>query len=78
MQTIVDDDIDFSLYEQVTDHQQRVKVSSVYVQALLDRLASPHREKRVFMPWGKTHQLIQFRPGEVTVWGGPTAAAKAL
>lgn len=78
MQVITDDEIDFDLYLQVTDHQQKVKPSSVYVQALLDRLASPNREKRVFMPWGKTHQLIQFRPGEVTVWGGPNGSGKSL
>lgn len=75
---ITPDDIDFNLYLHVTDHQQKVKPSSVYVQALLDRLNSPHREKRVFMPWGKTHQLIQFRPGEVTVWGGPNGSGKSL
>lgn len=78
MQIITNDDIDFSIYEQVTDHQQKVKPSSLYVQALLDRLASPHKEKRAFMPWGKTHQLIQFRPGEVTVWGGPNGSGKSL
>lgn len=78
MQTVSDDEINFEIYEQVTDHQQRVKSSAVYVQALLDRLENPIKEKRVFMPWEKTRDLIQFRPGEVTVWGGPNGSGKSL
>ena len=78
MQMITPDDIDFAFYERVTDHQQKVKTASLYVQALLDRMASPYREKKVFMPWGKTHQLIQFRGGEVTVWGGANGNGKSL
>lgn len=75
---IVDDDIDFSLYEQQTDAQERVKPASVYVQELLDRIASGKREAQALMPWSKTHDLIQFRPGEVTVWGGPNGSGKSL
>ena len=75
---ITPDDIDFSFYERETDAQQQVKSASLYVQALLDRIASPIREKRQFMPWGKTHRLLQFRPGEVTVWGGPNGSGKSL
>lgn len=75
---ITADDIDFSFYERETDAQQKVKSASLYVQALLDRIASPVREKRQFMPWGKTHRLLQFRPGEVTVWGGPNGSGKSL
>ena len=78
MPVIAQDDIDFSVYLQVTDHQQKVKSASLYVQALLDRMANPIREKRVFMPWLKTRDLIQFRPGEVTVWGGPNGSGKSL
>jgi len=78
MQVINQDDIDFSLYEHVTDHQQKVKQASLYVHALLDRMSSTHCEKRVYMPWGKTHRLIQFRPGEVTIWGGENGSGKSL
>ena len=64
------DDIDFSIYECETDHQQKVKPASVWVQELIDRIKSPIKPKQAVMPWRKTHKLIQFRPGEVTVWGG--------
>lgn len=75
---ITQDDIDFSVYEHETDAQQKVKTASIYVQALIDRINSPKRAKQNYMPWGKTHRLIQFRPGEVTVWGGPNGSGKSL
>lgn len=78
MPVITADEIDFNFYLQVTNHEQKVKTASVYVQALLDRMNSPQREKKVFMPWLKTRGLIQFRPGEVTVWGGPNGSGKSL
>lgn len=76
-QLISPDDIDFSVYEHETDAQQKVKSASLYVQALIDRLNNPKRQVQHFMPWGKTHSLIQFRPGEVTLWGGQNGHGKS-
>lgn len=78
MPVITPDEIDFQFYEQVSNHEQKVRSASIYVQALLDRMASPHKEKRVYMPWEKTRDLIQFRAGEVTVWGGSNGSGKSL
>ena len=78
MPVISPDDIDFEFYEKVTDHQQKVRPASFYVQSLLDRLASGVKEKHAFMPWEKTRDLIQFRPGEVTIWGGPNGSGKSM
>lgn len=72
------DDIDFSMYENETEAKQNVRSAKLYVQQLLDRLDNPTREKRIYMPWGKTHRLIEFRHGEVTVWGGPNGSGKSL
>lgn len=72
------DDIDFSAYLTVTDAKQKVKSAALYVQELIDRIKSPVREHRNVMPWRKTHQLVQFRPGEVTVWGGANGSGKSL
>lgn len=77
-QVITSDDIDFAVYEQETDAQQKVRSASLYVQALLDRINSPAKQAHVYMPWAKTHALIQFRPGEVTCWGGPNGAGKSI
>ena len=78
MPVISPDDIDFSVYERVTDHQQKVKPASVYVQALLDKLSSGLKDKQAYMPWVKAREMLQFRPGEVTVWGGPNGSGKSL
>lgn len=78
MQMITPDEIDFAFYERVTDHQQKIKSASVYVQALLDKLESGTTEKKVYLPWLKTREQLQFRPGEVTIWGGPNGSGKSL
>ena len=72
------DMIDFSLYERETDASQKVKDASVWVQELIDRIRVPVYSPRVVMPWRKTHNLIQFRPGEVTLWGGANGQGKSL
>lgn len=78
MPVLTADDIDFSYYERETDAKQHVRPASLYVQALIDRVHAPQREKRLHMPWGKTHRLFAFRPGEVTVWGGENGSGKSL
>lgn len=72
------DDIDFTLYEQETEAKQKVKDAAVWVQELIDRIKNPVHTPRSLMPWRKTHQLIQFRPGEVTIWGGANGQGKSL
>lgn len=72
------DDIDFAFYEHETDAQQKVKSAPIYIQELMDRVHNPIRSPRALMPWRKTHQLFQFRPGEVTVWGGTNGTGKSL
>ena len=75
---ILPDDIDFGFYERETDAQQKVKPASMWVQELMDRMQNPVKQKRSVMPWRKTHAQIQFRPGEVTVWGGANGQGKSL
>jgi twinkle protein len=78
MQVLTPDDIDFSLYERETDARQKVKAARQWVQELIDRIQNPRHVKRAVMPWRKTHNLIQFRKGEVTVWGGANGNGKSL
>lgn len=75
---ITADDIDFAQYERETDAQQKVKPASQWVQELIDNIRNPVRQPRALMPWRKTHALIAFRPGEVTVWGGANGNGKSL
>lgn len=79
MPVLSPDEIDFSAYERETEARQRVRPASLYVQSLIDRSKGPARkDKRRFMPWGKTHRLLQFREGEVTMWGGQNGSGKSL
>jgi twinkle protein len=75
---IVADEIDFALYERETDHQQKVKSASIYVDELIARIKSPVVQPRSVMPWRKTHGQFQMRPGEVTIWGGANGQGKSL
>ncbi len=75
---LIPDDIDFAQYERETDAQQKVKSAAIYVQELIDRIRNPVKVQQAVMPWRKTHGLIQFRPGEVTVWGGANGNGKSL
>lgn len=77
-QLIEPDDIDFAAYEHETDARQHVKPARLYVQRLIDRMRNPQKPTHRYMPWGKTHNLLQFRPGEVTVWGGPNGSGKSI
>lgn len=72
------DEIDFALYESETDHQQKIKPAALWVDELIARIRNPVREPRSVMPWRKTHALVAFRPGEVTVWGGANGQGKSL
>lgn len=75
---ITSDDVDFALYERETDAQQKVKPASAWVNELIERMRNPRAQRHAVMPWRKTHALVQFRPGEVTVWGGANGAGKSL
>ena len=78
MPVLTPDEIDFSLYERETDAQRKVRPAREWVQELIDRIGAGVVEKHAVMPWRKTHQLVQFRPGEVTVWGGANGNGKSL
>lgn len=75
---ITEDEIDFERYEKETDHKQKVKPAALWVEELIARIKSPVVLPRSVMPWRKTHQLVQFRPGEVTIWGGANGQGKSL
>ena len=75
---IFEDEIDFNFYMEETDHQQKVRPASMWISELIDRIRNPIKQPRALMPWRKTHGMVQFRPGEVTVWGGANGNGKSL
>ena len=72
------DEIDFNLYMTETEAKAKVKPAALWVQELIDRIRNPIKQPRAVMPWRKTHGMVQFRPGEVTVWGGANGNGKSL
>lgn len=72
------EEVDFDQYMQATEAKQRIKPASIYVQAIIDRARNPQPQRHVVMPWAKTRKLLQFRRGEVTVWGGENGSGKSL
>ncbi|MBA3589699.1 DnaB-like helicase C-terminal domain-containing protein [Methylibium sp.] len=77
-EVIYADDIDFGAYLRETETAQKVKPASVYMAELLAGLRNQKTEPRCYLPWEKTHSLVQFRPGEVTLWGGVNGHGKSL
>ncbi|RUP35574.1 MAG: hypothetical protein EKK45_00785 [Curvibacter sp.] len=75
---IFPDEIDFDAYMHETDAQQKVRPASEWVDELIARIENPTRPRHALMPWRKTHALLQFRPGEVTLWGGANGGGKSL
>jgi twinkle protein len=72
------DVIDFALYEKESEVKQTMKPADLYVRALIDEIHNPVPSNHRYMPWLKSHDLIQFRPGEVTIWGGENGGGKSL
>lgn len=70
-------DIDFAAYLRETDAQQKVKPASAWVAELVERLKNNRNMRKVYLPWTKTNQLFDFRPGEVTVWAGQNGHGKS-
>jgi twinkle protein len=78
MATLIPDTIDFAAYVRETEAQQKVRPAALYVQELIESLGKRREEQRAYLPWDKTHGLFQFRPGEVTLWGGVNGHGKSL
>ena len=72
------DDIDFAQYERETDAHAMVKPAGLWIDELIDGIRNPRKAVRAVMPWHKTHGMVGFRPGEVTVWGGANGNGKSL
>lgn len=75
---ILDDEIDFSIYLHETNHQTKVRPASEWVTDLKAKLRGKIAERRVYLPWEKSRNAFEFRPGEVSVWSGQNGHGKSL
>lgn len=76
MPEIFDDEIDFSMYLETTDHQTKVKPAGDFVQSAKDRLRSNASRKKTYLPWTKCNDNFDFRRGEVSMWAGQNGHGK--
>jgi twinkle protein len=78
MATLIPDSIDFSGYLNDTDHAHKVRPAGSFADDVVAYFHDPRGPLGDKLPWPKTHGLIRFRPGEVTLWGGMNGHGKSL
>lgn len=78
MAEFIPDDIDFAAYERETECRVLVRKASVFLEEL-DAEFEPSRRKRApKMDSTKLRNVLEFRPGEVTVWAGYNGHRKSM
>lgn len=78
MATLIHDTVDFSAYMDDTDHAHKVRPAASFVDDVVAHFHDPRGPIGQKLPWPKTHGLIRFRPGEVTLWSGFNGSGKSL
>lgn len=78
MNIITEDDIDFSAYLDMTDHDHKVKSARDYVREVIDHFWSESEPKGATMNFVKTRNAMRFRPHEVSIWTGYSGHGKSL
>lgn len=68
---------DFASYLNETAPQHKVLPAAAFTDELKRRLFAPATENDGVLPWAKTHHHVQFRPGEVSLWMGPSGHGKS-
>lgn len=78
MAQVLTDDFDFAGYMAQTESAQKVRSAHEWVSDLIETLDPKKAPRRVVLPWQKAHDLVAFRPGEVTLWAGINGHGKSL
>lgn len=74
---IQSDSIDWTAYEAATEPHTKVLPAASFHDALIASFG-PSADSGERLPWEKTHDLVRFRPGEVSVWAGINGHGKSL
>ena len=75
---IFDDSMDFSVYLRATEARTNVRPASQWVGEIKAKLRNHGLEQKIYLPWDKTREVFNFRPGEVTLWAGQNGHGKSL
>lgn len=78
MAEILSDLIDFSAYMEETDAKHNVRSTQHYTDEVIAHFHSPDTDHGSKMPWAKTHNLVRFRKGEMTLWNGWNGSGKSM
>jgi len=71
-------EIDFEHYLKLTEANMKVKDVSVFIDELKEDIKNPVVVPKCTMPWSKTINEFNFRPGEVTLYAGTNGSGKSL
>ena len=75
---LVNDDIDFERWMRESEPMAFVRDAKAWEGELEEIINGGNRLTGDLLPWSKTHELIAFRGGEVTLWAGPNGSGKSL
>lgn len=78
MELLNNEDIDFEKYLKLTEAQMKVKEVTVFIEELKEDIKNPVVIPHITMPWSKTINEFDFRPGEVTLYAGTNGSGKSL
>lgn len=78
MANFLTDDIDFSMYMDITEHDHRVIPASEYSQDVVGYFWSEKVYRGQSLPWESAKDKISFRPAEVTIWSGMNGHGKSM
>lgn len=78
MANFLSNNIDFTAYMDLTEHDHKVISSGDYVEDVVDYFWSEKVDHGQQTPWENTRGKISFRPGEVTIWSGFNGHGKSL
>jgi twinkle protein len=75
---LIEDSVDFEQYLKDVEHNEKVLPASTFAEEVIERLYGEVLSSSPTMPWAKTHEHFQMRPGEVTLWAGINGHGKTL
>lgn len=75
---LVDDEIDFSIFEAEPEAVQRVKPVSDYTDAVIAHFLLPDEQRGTYLPWDSLASKFRVRRSELTVWPGISGHGKSI
>lgn len=74
---VIDDGIDFAKYLNLS-HAEEIRNPDYWTDSLASLFENTGVNSGEVMPWTKTHDYVQFRGGEVSIWAGINGHGKSM